>query len=337
MATRPTQSLSGWAASGTIATSIPPAEVALGQQAGNPIPAAWINLFGSWLGYFDDLSPADEVLAFREWECPDDSSYDIAWDGPAGTDGRLDATVERLLLSADTSVGLIVPSGSDAITLTMSASFGGFLTDAAGSSLGLTADNPTSPGNTAGIEVDADSGDVTLFSDYGDVLLPPDVQTSSGVSYINVLVPWAAFTKVSTAAATVATVANRPDIVINGNGTAETIGFFDLGQSTHANTSPATQDTIVSASFEHSLVTGVAGGQLTFSLVRLDPDGTITAVSGGSVTLSVGDSGDTLVILAAPEVLTGTQRLLCRVSSNILTVSVTIFGVSADFSSTHLR
>ena len=45
---------------------------------------------GEWVTYLSDLSPADDVLAFREWECPDDSSYQLAWNGPAGTDGRMD-------------------------------------------------------------------------------------------------------------------------------------------------------------------------------------------------------------------------------------------------------
>ena len=103
MATRPTQSLSGWAASGTIATSILPAEVALGQQAGNPIPAAWINLFGAWLGYFDDLSPADDVLAFREWECIDDSSYSLSWSDASSpaSDGILIGDIKGASLTLD--------------------------------------------------------------------------------------------------------------------------------------------------------------------------------------------------------------------------------------------
>ena len=287
---------------------------------------------GEWVTYLSDLSPADNVLAFREWECPDDSSYDIAWDGPAGTDGRLDATVERLLLSADTSVGLVVPSGSDAITLTMSASFGGFLTDAAGSSLGLTADNPTSPGNTAGIEVDADSGDVTLFSDYGDVVVPADTTTAS-TFYYQTVAPACAWAQPPSIASTITFDTTFPYVEVAGSTSAEVVGWIDIQGGTRRN---GATDTIVTLSVQHGAVTGSPGGAITFTLYRMSAAGP-AAVPGATLTLNQGDSAGTAVILVTPELISGGESLYVAVSVNGTAVTAEIEVIYCDYSSTHLR
>lgn len=71
----------------------------VGFPAGAIIPAAQNNQrnfeVGEWLTYLSALSPASDVLDFRQWRCPDDAAYTVEWDGPSGTDGLLTATVER--------------------------------------------------------------------------------------------------------------------------------------------------------------------------------------------------------------------------------------------------
>lgn len=108
MATRPTQSVTGWAASGTIATTIPPGELSIGVQEEGDVPASWLNLFGAWLGYFDELSPSDEDLSFREWICIDDATYSIEWSAVSSP------TTDGVLLANTKTVGWVL-NGAGAV------------------------------------------------------------------------------------------------------------------------------------------------------------------------------------------------------------------------------
>jgi len=287
---------------------------------------------GEWVTYLSDLSPADDVLAFREWECPDDSSYQLAWNGPAGTDGRMDVNVERLLLSADTSVGLVVPSGPDAMTLTVSTSFGGFVTDITGASLGLTVLDPTSPTDDAGIEVDADSGDVTLFSDYGTVTIPADTQTASTI-YVQTVAPACAWAQPPSIASTITFDTTFPYVEVAGSTSAEVVGWIDIQGGTRR--SGAT-DTIATLSVQHGAVTGSSGGAITFTLYRMTQSGP-AAVPGATDTINQGDSAGTAAILVAPELIGGGESLYVEVSVNGTAVTAEIEVVYCEYGSTHIR
>lgn len=98
--------------------------LARGYEAGVPVPPLTHNdqwgLNTDWIRYLAEVSPADGVLDFRAWRCPDDAAFTVEWDGPSGTDGLLEATLSAL--------GVTVASGGG-ITLTstgMSLGRGGY-------------------------------------------------------------------------------------------------------------------------------------------------------------------------------------------------------------------
>lgn len=179
----------------------------VGFPSGALIPAGENNQrdyeVGEWLTYLSALSPASDVLDFREWRCPDDSAFTVEWDGPGGVDGLLVATVEELQVdgtdarinmtqelqvscnggNAVLTVGNL--GGVDPIVLMSSASGIGntgtigangatstvFMDcfDSAGWTVQMRAIDPGVGSGEATVTIDADSGNVTLESDYGDV------------------------------------------------------------------------------------------------------------------------------------------------------------------------
>lgn len=98
----------------------------VGFPSGALIPAGENNQrdyeVGEWLTYLSALSPASDVLDFREWRCPDDSAFTVEWDGPGGVDGFMLATVAAFTVSSTFAINLLVGSGGG-VELTDSACF----------------------------------------------------------------------------------------------------------------------------------------------------------------------------------------------------------------------
>ena len=291
---------------------------------------------GEWVTYLSDLSPADNVLAFREWECPDDSSYQLAWNGPAGVDGLFQGDVHSWSVLADTATmtqGFDSGSGdTSTVTFDPTGSTGRLRTNATGWAIGVIATDPTSPTDDAGIEVDADSGDVTLFSDYGTVTIPADTQTAS-TSYVQTVVPACAWVEAPSIASTVAIDASFPYLEISGSTSAEVIGWIDIQGGVRR---IGVTDTIESLSVKHGAVGGSVGGAITFTLYRMATSGP-AAVSGATLTLSQGDSADTTSISIAPETVSGGESLFVAVSVNGTAVTAEIEVIHTSYASTHLR
>jgi hypothetical protein len=297
MATRPTQSVSGWASGGVIATSIPPAEVQLGQQAGQDVPAAWINLFGAWIGYFDDLSPADDVLAFREWECPDDDTYDLSWSD--SVDGLFVGSVYGLSILADTATftaGFDSGSGdTTTFTTNPNLSTGYVRTNATGWTIGVVATDPTTPADDAGITVDADSGDVTLFSDYGSVSTTAthtagDFGYASPQSCVEAFLPGGGIASVA-AGATATPDVNGALSVDSGSAGSGAVADCVLGRAMNGVTASASSS-VTASSLVYSGLDGT--GTLTFSIRSVESDGSVTTHASGTLTGGVSPASGTL-------------------------------------------
>lgn len=105
--TRPTSPTRFADVSSVNRTAIDPSLRDVGFASGAIIPAGENNQrdyeVGEWLTYLSDLSPASDVLDFRVWQCPDDASFTVEWDGPSGTDGLLTATVDSVEITLPSS------------------------------------------------------------------------------------------------------------------------------------------------------------------------------------------------------------------------------------------
>lgn len=130
MATRPTTVPSAFATNGGTRVAPTPARNATGFQSAEAVPPLTNNeLMGlnrDWVIYLSELSPSSDVLAFREWECLDDSSYEIRWSDASSpaSDGLLIGDIKGASLTLDSGTRFSVGgSGS----LGYSASHGVYL------------------------------------------------------------------------------------------------------------------------------------------------------------------------------------------------------------------
>lgn len=330
----PTDSPQRWAFDASADTADPGAFADVGFVADDPARYDWLNYtlenHGEWLTYLEDIAPSDGVLRFREWECPDDSAYDLRWSG--STDGLLEGTLDAMQIAVSDTSFVQYTSGSQAsFWLTGSAGVQISTSLTGGTAQVYTAD-PTLSGDLAGLTIDADSGNVTLYSDYGSVEIPADTTTAS-TTYLQTVSPACAWAQPPSIASTITFDTTFPYVEIAGSTLAEVVGWIDIQGGTRRFNAT---DVIVALSVKHGAVTGSSGGTITFTLYRMLASGP-SAVPGATLTLSQGDPADTTTIGIAPETIGGGESLYVAVSVNGTAVTAEIEVVECSYASTHLR
>jgi len=311
---------------------------------------------GEWVTYLSDLSPADNVLAFREWECPDDSSYQLAWNGPAGVDGLFQGDVHSWSVLADTATytaGFDAGSGDTAtVTFNPSTSTGYLRTNATGWVVGVLATDPTTPADEAGITVDADSGDVLVYSDYGTITLGTASDTISIPGTVS-----ADEYEYPSAKTFQQTWTPQQYADDNGNGANDITALSKIGWTVAELGTAAAGDVLCVAHLGTLLPTLLTGGSgvgtpssatvfwqqvagssaVTLELVRVSAGGTETVV--GSVTLpnlTSGPQSDPFGSLAGSSTIYGSYFLRAK-SVGASASSIKVFGIDYQYTNANVR
>jgi len=144
---------------------------------------------GEWVTYLSDLSPSDNVLAFREWECPDDSSYDVKWS--TGTNGLLTATLDSLDIDTDGAWNIANVATSNASVSSDAAGTVSLQTAYAGQLARIAAfDNATGTESavvsvqeaTRNISIVSTDGDIDLDAGGGDITMSGDIDLTGSIT-----------------------------------------------------------------------------------------------------------------------------------------------------------
>lgn len=118
MATRPTTTPAAFATAGGARVTPSSGYSAQGHLFGKPVPDGIENYLEGWcidwVRYLAELSPASDQFTFREWECPDDSSYGIAWSAASSpsTDGVLTLTTKTATIALGGSGAVLAIGGT---------------------------------------------------------------------------------------------------------------------------------------------------------------------------------------------------------------------------------
>jgi len=144
---------------------------------------------GEWLGYLADLSPSDDVLAFREWECLDDDTYDVKWS--TGTDGLLTATLDSLDIDTNGAWNIANVLTSNASVSSDAAGTVSLQTAYAGQLARIAAfDNATGTESavvsvqeaTRNISIVSTDGDIDLDAGGGDITMSGDIDLTGSIT-----------------------------------------------------------------------------------------------------------------------------------------------------------
>lgn len=175
MATRPTTVPDEFGTNAGVRVAPTPERNAEGFPAGGPVgEGVQTYLHGTsvdWVRYVAELSPASDVLAFREWRCIDNASFNLEWS--SSTDGRMDGTLSVLSLTAnDATDGALVrySAGTTFAFVQLEAGGATLQTNVAGSNASVRSANSAGT-EGARVQCDADSRDIDIISTDGNVTI----------------------------------------------------------------------------------------------------------------------------------------------------------------------